>query len=113
MNNTKKIKDETDEVNPILDVMKDCKEVTVKVAEELGFEHRGEPSAAEVKEYLTSVDMGNRDYALLRKMGGKLLLCLSTLNNLCDNTAIPRGEMAEAANLADYAFVEQVFEKAA
>jgi hypothetical protein len=84
--------------------MSEYKAVTIKIAEELGFEHREEPSADEMKRYLFDIPMNSDDYALLHKIGGKLTLCLMILDDLREALSISPAEMDEAAELASYAY---------
>jgi hypothetical protein len=84
--------------------MREYKAVTIKIAEELGFEHLEERTAEEVKKYLLDIPMDPDDYALLHKIGGKLTMCRMILDDLRQALNISPAEMDEAAELVSYAY---------
>jgi len=88
----------------VMEAMKEYKAITIKIAEELGFEHREEPTAKEVKAYLLDIPMDPDDYALLHKIGGKLTLCRVIFDNLSEAVSTSPIQMDEAAELASYAY---------
>lgn len=91
-------------IGHIMAAMREYKAVTIKIAEELGFEHREEPTAEEVKKYLLDIPMNPDDYALLHKIGGKLTLCRMILDDLHEALNISPAEMDEATALVSYAY---------
>lgn len=91
-------------IGHIMAAMREYKAVTIKIAEELGFEHREEPSADEVKRYLLDIPMDADDYALLHKIGGKLTFCSMILDDLRQALSISPAVMDQADELVSYAY---------
>ena len=92
--------DDTPLIDHIIAAMKEYKAITIKIAEELGFEHRGEPSSDEVKRYLLDIPMDPDDYALLHQIGGKPTLCHAIL----EAVGAADHEIEEASGLAAFAY---------
>jgi len=88
----------------IMAAMREYKDVTIKIAEELGFEHREAPSSDEVKRYLVDISMDADDYALLHKIGGKLTFCSMILDDLRQALSISPAVMDQADELVSYAY---------
>jgi hypothetical protein len=93
-------KDSGSLVQSLIEKMREYKETTVKIAEELGFEHRDEPTADQVRRYLANTAMDVEDYALVNTIGGKLNLCLS----IAEELRVSDDRMREARELASFAY---------